>query len=82
MPAPSFVLLSFVVGLELILQQTPLAKTGAPPSSVTLPPVDIAVAPTLVTSFVLTTGDFNIGSVSHLMEEISIRKRIPIVQNL
>jgi hypothetical protein len=38
-PDPLLVLLSAIVGLVVVLQQTPLAVTGAPPSSVILPPL-------------------------------------------
>jgi hypothetical protein len=42
-PLPSVVLLSAVVGLAEVLQQTPLTVTVAPPSEVTLPPPDAVV---------------------------------------
>ena len=42
-PVASVVLLLAVVGLEVVLQQTPRAVTAAPPSYVTFPP-DEAVA--------------------------------------
>lgn len=42
-PVPSVVLLSLVVGLCEVLQQTPRAVTDAPPSAVTLPPPDAVV---------------------------------------
>ena len=38
-PAPSVVLLSAIVGLGIVLQQTPLAVTADPPSSVIFPPM-------------------------------------------
>jgi hypothetical protein len=38
-PDPSFDLLSLTVGDGLMLQQTPLAVTDAPPSEVILPPL-------------------------------------------
>jgi hypothetical protein len=42
-PVPSVVLLSAVVGLAEVLQQTPLTVTVAPPSEVTLPPPEAVV---------------------------------------
>ena len=42
-PVPSAVLLSEVVGLAEVLQQTPLAVTLDPPSEVTFPPPDAVV---------------------------------------
>lgn len=44
MPVPSVVLLSLVVGLCDVLQQTPRTVTGSPPSDVTLPPPVAVVA--------------------------------------
>ena len=46
-PPPSFVLLFEIVGFAEVLQHTPLAVTGDPPSAVTVPPhepVDVPVA--------------------------------------
>lgn len=37
-PVPLVILLSDIVGVDLVLQQMPLSVTGAPPSEVTLPP--------------------------------------------
>ena len=42
-PVPSVVLLSFVVGFDVVAQQIPLKVIDPPPSAVILPP-DIAVA--------------------------------------
>jgi len=42
-PVPSVVLLSVIVGFEVVAQQTPFKVIDPPPSFVTLPP-DIAVA--------------------------------------
>ena len=44
-PEPLLVVLSAVVGVALVDQQTPLAVTVAPPSLVTFPPdaADVAV---------------------------------------
>ena len=42
-PVPSVVLLSEVVGLAVVLQQTPLAVTVAQPSKVTSPPEEAVV---------------------------------------
>lgn len=43
-PVPSVVVLSLIVGLCDVLQQTPRAVTASPPSEVTLPPPDAVVA--------------------------------------
>ena len=53
-PAPSEVFESLVVGFVVVLQQTPLTVTGAPPSAVTFPPpeaveIEIAVVVDVVT---------------------------------
>ena len=42
-PFPSLFLLLAIVGLELVLQQIPLAEIVAPPSEVILPPLDTVV---------------------------------------
>jgi len=49
-------LLSAVVGLDEVLQQTPRAVTADPPSEVTLPPLEAVVAVMLVTVVVVTVG--------------------------
>ena len=60
MPFPLLVELFMVVGLGLVLQQTPRCVTAAPPSEVILPP-DIAVSPViLVIEFVSTVGRVNV----------------------
>ncbi len=51
-PVPSTVLLFAVVGLVVILQQTPRAVTGSPPSAPTVPPLVAVVAVILVTAAV------------------------------
>lgn len=55
-PDPSIVLLSLVVGLPDVLQQTPLAVTEAPPSSVTFPPLVAVVEVTADGVVVVTEG--------------------------
>ena len=55
-PVPSVVLLSDVVGLAEVLQQTPRAETVAPPSEVTLPPEEAVVEAIEVTVVVVTVG--------------------------
>ena len=55
-PVPSVVLLLLVVGLADVLQQTPLAVIGAPPSEVTFPPLDALVEVIEDTSVVVTVG--------------------------
>jgi hypothetical protein len=55
-PAPSDVLLSLMVGLADVLQQTPLAVTVSPPSEVTVPPLEAAVKVTEDTAVVETVG--------------------------
>lgn len=56
-PEPLDVVLSEVVGLALVDQQTPLAVTVPPPSSVTLPPDDAVVDVIEVTALVVTVGN-------------------------
>ena len=59
-PLPLLVKLFAVVGLGLVLQQTPRWVTAAPPSEVILPP-DIAVSTDiLVIEFVITVGRENV----------------------
>ena len=53
---PSVVLLSPVVGLAEVLQQTPLAVTESPPSAVTFPPPDAVVEVIEVIVVVVTVG--------------------------
>ena len=55
-PLPSVVLLSAVVGLADVLQQTPRAVTADPPSEVTFPPLDAVVEVMPVTAVVVTVG--------------------------
>jgi hypothetical protein len=45
-----------IVGFAEVPQQTPLAVTSAPPSSVTLPPDTAVVVVSPVTAVVVTTG--------------------------
>ncbi len=53
---PLAVVLSAVVGLIAVLQQTPLAVTGAPPFEVTLPPLSAVVVVILEMAVVVTVG--------------------------
>ena len=55
-PVPLVVWLSAVVGLGLVLQHTPRAVTGSPPSAVTLPPEDAVVEVIDVGEVVVTVG--------------------------
>ena len=55
-PEPSVVLLSDVVGELIVLQQTPLAVTGAPPSDVIFPPLMADVEVTAVIVDVVNSG--------------------------
>ena len=55
-PVPSVVLLSAVVGLPAVLQQTPRAVTADPPSELTFPPPEAVVAVMPVTDAVVTIG--------------------------
>ncbi len=55
-PFPSDVILSPVVGSAEVLQHTPLAVTEAPPSAITLPPLEAEVDVILDTSVVVTVG--------------------------
>jgi hypothetical protein len=50
------VLLLVIVGLADVLQHTPLAVMGAPPSLVTSPPLTAEFAVTEVTEAVVTVG--------------------------
>ena len=45
-----------MIGLAEVLQQTPLAVTDAPPSEVTLPPLDAPVEVIEDTAVVVTVG--------------------------
>jgi hypothetical protein len=55
-PAPSVVLLSAIVGVVPVLQQTPRLVTVELPSSVMLPPLTAEVPVIAVTEVVVTTG--------------------------
>jgi hypothetical protein len=55
-PEPSAVFLSAVVGLGLMLQQTPRAVTAAPPSELTSPPDNAEVSVILLTDAMVTVG--------------------------
>ena len=55
-PVPLVVLLSAVVGLADVLQQTPRAVTLAPPLEVTFPPPDAVVEVIDVIVAVVTVG--------------------------
>jgi hypothetical protein len=55
-PVPLVVMLSAVVGLDEVLQQTPRAVTGTPPLSVTFPPEVAVVEVIAVIVVVVTVG--------------------------
>ena len=55
-PVPSVVWESAVVGVWLVLQQTPRAVTVAPPSEVIFPPLVAVVAAILVAAVVVRIG--------------------------
>ena len=55
-PVPSEVLLSAVVGLGAVLQQTPRADTVAPPSEDMLPPLSAVVGVIDTTELVVRVG--------------------------
>ena len=55
-PLPLLVLLSPVVGLPPVFQQTPRAVTDVPPSEVTLPPQDAVVVVMELTLATVTAG--------------------------
>ena len=55
-PDPSVVMLSLVVGLEEVLQHTPLAVTDDPPSDVTFPPLVAVVVVMEDAAVVVTAG--------------------------
>ena len=55
-PVPLVVWLLFIVGLVLVLQQTPRAVTEAPPVAVTLPPLVADVVVMFETAVVVTVG--------------------------
>jgi hypothetical protein len=55
-PVPSVVLLSAVVGLADVLQQTPRAVTAAPPSELMFPPLEAVVDVMAVTAVVVSVG--------------------------
>ena len=75
----SVVILSFIVGLALVLQHIPLVRIGAPPSSVALPP-DVAVVYEIsVTAFVVITGGVVLFFVHPLKTNIN-RKKIEILR--
>ena len=55
-PVPSLVVLSAVVGVPPVFQQTPRTVTASPPSAVTLPPDAAAVGVMLEIAVVVTVG--------------------------
>jgi len=55
-PLPSEVLLLFIVGRAEVFQQTPLAVTGAPPSSEITPPEEAALEAMLPGVVVVNLG--------------------------
>ena len=62
-PEPSRVLLLVMVGVLVVLQQTPRSVTVALPSLVTLPPPEAVVWVMLVIAEVVTTGTVRTGEV-------------------
>ena len=75
MPVPSDVLLSVMVGIDPVLQQTPRAITVAPPSEVILPPLIAVVIAISITSDVVNTG----GTLSSL--QLLVRTNITTRKN-
>jgi len=71
-PVPSMVLLSLVVGFSDVLQQTPRAVTAAPPSDVTLPPLEALVVVFEDTAVVLKSVRFKSGTVCECTAATSI----------
>jgi hypothetical protein len=63
----SVVLLLTVVGLGVVLQQTPLAVIVAPPSAVTFPPL-VAVADAMDETVVVVT----VGRIASVVNETSV----------
>jgi hypothetical protein len=61
-PELSIVLKFAVVGFETVFQQTPRLVTAAPPSAVTLPPLNEAVPVMAVTAVVLIIGAVAVGT--------------------
>jgi hypothetical protein len=55
-PGPSEVLLSSVVGFDVVAQQTPLAIIEAPPSAVIFPPVNAELVVIFETDMVAKVG--------------------------
>ena len=55
-PVPSFVFASLIVGLFAVLQQTPLAEIGEPPSDEIIPPLVAVVVVMLLTEVVVREG--------------------------
>jgi hypothetical protein len=72
-PVPSVVVLSPVVGVDVVAQQTPRTVTAEPPSSVIFPP-DVAVVEATEEIAVVVTVGFVIGLV---VNEISLPYAVP-----
>lgn len=81
-PVPSVVLLLAIVGLEVVLQQTPRAVTEAPPSAPTVPPLVAVVAVRSVTATVAERNGVLIGSSKKDIYGYLIEKCNPVVKNV
>ena len=79
-PAPSEVMLSVMVGVALVLQQTPRAVTVAPPSEVTLPPPIAVVCVIPFTAVVVNTAETVTGTSTSAFLQLLVSIRTnPIV---
>ena len=63
-PLPSFVLVSLIVGVEVVDQHTPRFVTGVPPSFDTFPPELAVVADVATALIVVSVGIVNVLIVS------------------
>ena len=72
-PVPLLVLLSLIVGLCTVLQHTPLAVTGEPPSDVILPPLTAVVVVIFATADVVKPGIFVV------VKETSLPYPVPVL---
>ena len=80
LPVPELsvvLLLEVMVGLVVVLQQTPLAVTDAPPSEVTLPPLVAVVEVTDEAVVVITVGTVTVLVVSPLRQRTEYPPRLP-----
>jgi hypothetical protein len=68
-PVPLVVLLLAVVGVELVLQQTPRTVTVDPPSEVMVPPLCTVVDAIMATEAVVTEGTSVAGPVGLSFEQ-------------